>query len=149
MGKLRNNSQTAYSSFTKFCTPIYKSIWDIFYIYILYVIFIFHIHILYSYFIFYSLDFIFIFYICIFYFISYFVIFGLSFTWLYQYWSNHVENTAFSSKEIFNNSKTAYSSFTKFCTQVYRPILHKFMKWSLTSEVNFDLRGQNEICKGL
>ena len=29
--------------------------------------------------------------------------------------------------EIFNNSKTAYSSFAKFCTQLYRPIGHTFM----------------------
>ena len=41
---------------------------------------------------------------------------------------NYVENIAFSPNEIFNNSTTAYSSFAKFCTQLYRPICHTFME---------------------
>ena len=45
--------------------------------------------------------------------------------------TDYVQNIAFSPNDIFNNSKMAYSSFAKFCTQFYRPICHTFMEMIL------------------
>ena len=86
VGKLRNNSQTAYSSFTKFCTQIYTSNY---YAYILHLYFIFYI----LHFIFYILCFIFYILYFIFhtlyfiFYILYFVFCNLSFIFYIFYFS--------------------------------------------------------------
>ena len=140
VGKLRNNSQTAYSSFTKFCTPIYKSMWDIFCIYILYDIFIFYIHILY-----------FIVYILYLYFLF---IFSISFhiLWFLVFRLHDSTNIGLIMWRTQLLAQRKSSITQKLLTVASPNFVHKFIgqfctnlwKWSLTSEVKMkSLKGSN------